>query len=74
MREIIYLVNDKTRVCAVVSGPDNPENEYLSDGYRKVTEVEMDEFRAITKIALDAGWTKAPRTFNKYLLKGQTKD
>lgn len=70
--KIRYWVNHKTRMCSMTTGPLR-KNEMSDDGFVEVpSEVEMEEFRAITKKAKDAGWGCSPRTFQKFLDKGNS--
>ncbi|WYW00850.1 hypothetical protein Aura_00171 [Pseudomonas phage vB_PpuM-Aura] len=60
--KIRYFVNHKTRMVQMLSGPEDGEDHMKNirdakrDGYVEVTEKEMEEFRAVTKKAKDAGW------------------
>jgi hypothetical protein len=63
-----YFVNDTTRMCRVVVGPGTAE-EAIADGFREVTEPQQEEFRAVTKIALDAGWNPDAIGYAKFMAK-----
>lgn|GEM_PF-5407591 len=60
MLNIQYFVNPKTRICRTLSGrgADHDANVHtaLKDGFEEVTADGLDTFRAVTKLALDAGW------------------
>jgi hypothetical protein len=54
----------------MTTGPID-ESEMKRDGYVEVpTEVEMEEFRAVTKKAKESGWTGSTRTLKKFILNG----
>ncbi|WP_417286435.1 hypothetical protein [Cobetia marina] len=63
-----YFVNDLTRICRVVAGPGTAE-EAIADGFREVTEPQQEEFRAVTKVALDAGWNPDAIGYAKFMAK-----
>lgn len=66
-----YFVNDKTRMCRVVSGPGMQE-EAVSDGYREVSQSDLDAFRLVTQMALGAGWKPGSTSYAKFLAKHPT--
>lgn len=63
-----YFVNDNTRMCRIVRGPGMAEDA-MAEGFREVTEDAQETFRAITKIALDAGWKPERIGYAKFLAK-----
>jgi len=68
--KIRYWTNAKTRYCSMTTGPID-ESEMKRDGYVEVpSEVEMEEFRAITKKAKESGWSGSARTLKKFILDG----
>lgn len=62
-----FFVNHKTRMCQVLGGqPENPEHqknvaEAKKDGFVEVTSDELDDFRAETRAAVEAGWRAGGR-------------
>ena len=68
--KIRYWTNAGTRYCSMTNGPID-ESEMKRDGYAEVySEAEMEEFRAITKKAKEAGWTGSSRTLKKFIVDG----
>lgn len=63
-----YYVNDKSRMCRVVSGPGMAE-EAEEDGFRLVSPTELDVFRVVTKNALDAGWKPKRLSYDAFISK-----
>lgn len=68
-----FFVNHKTRMCRALGGnPKNPEHqknvsEAIADGFVEVTGDEMDEFRAVTQAAKDAGWNPNRIGYAKFM-------
>lgn len=68
-----FFVNHKTRMCRTLGGhPNNPEHqknvsEAISDGFVEVTGDQMDEFRAVTQAAKDAGWNPDRIGYAKFM-------
>lgn len=64
----VHLVNHKTRMCQILQGPDSGKDHLANiaqakkDGFVEVTPAEQDEFRAKTRVALNAGWNPDGRT------------
>lgn len=68
--KIRYWTNAGTRYCSRTTGTID-ESEMKRDGFVEVpSEVEMEEFRAITKKAKEAGWTGSTRTLKKFIVDG----
>lgn len=63
-----YFVNDKTRMCSVRSGPGAAE-EAAKDGFRKVSMSDQEAFRAVTRVAIDAGWKPDSISYAKFMAK-----
>lgn len=70
---IHYFVNDKTRMCRVLSGrgPDHTTNllEAEKDGFKEVTPFEFDDFRADTQKAKDCGWRPSRMRYSTFISK-----
>lgn len=71
-----YLVNHKTRMCQMLSGPvegkDHLANirQALKDGFVEVSGPdELDAFRAETQKAKDAGWNPNRIGYAKFMAK-----
>lgn len=68
-----FLVNDKTRICRAFTGSE----EYVEgcvegsekEGFRKVSDEELDAFRNETQRALDAGWNPDRMNYLKWSAK-----
>lgn len=76
---IRYLVNHKTRMCRMLSGPaegkDHLENiqEAIEEGFVEVAGPdELEAFRAVTQRAKDAGWNPNRIGYAKFMAKQVT--
>jgi hypothetical protein len=71
-RSMVYLVNHKTRMRQILSGPPNGEDhianikQAIKDGFVEVTANEQDAFGEQTQILIKAGWNKSPRTLKNF--------
>lgn len=73
---IRYFVNSKTRMCQMLTGPENGADHLanvaaaLKDGFVEVEGPdELEEFRAITQRAKDAGWNPNRMRYDTWLRK-----
>lgn len=76
MNRIRYFVNHQTRMCQMLTGPENGA-EYLAnivaavkDGFVEVDGPdELDAFRAVTQEAKDRGWKPNRMRYDTWLKK-----
>lgn len=76
MNRIRYFVNHRTRMCQMLTGPENGAEHQaniaaaIKDGFVEVGGPdEFDAFRAVTKEALDSGWKPTRMRYDTWLKK-----
>lgn len=76
MSKVRYFVNNKTRMCQMLTGPENGADHLANiaaafkEGFAEVADAdELEAFRAVTQQAKEAGWNPNRMRYDTWLRK-----